>query len=80
MGVVLKNMQSKLKDSIYQNVLINDTVVNANFMVSIKRPKKSPLPLSMFYLFLKTVEGKIHSGKKKMKLYCKNEFKKWHFK
>lgn len=34
----LKNMKQKLKDLIYQNVLINDTVVNANFMVSIKIP------------------------------------------
>lgn len=40
MGIVLKNMESKLKDLIYQNVLINDTVINANFMVNTKRPKK----------------------------------------
>lgn len=52
----------ELKDLIYQNVLINDTVVNANFMVNAKRPKKNYLLSSMFYLFLKTIEGKILSG------------------
>lgn len=40
MGVVLKNMKSKLKYLIYQNVLINDTGINANFMVNTKRRKK----------------------------------------
>ena len=40
LDVVLKNMNLKLKDWIYQNVLINDTVVNADFMVNIQRPKK----------------------------------------
>lgn len=81
MGVVLKNMKSKLKDLIYQNMLINDTGINANFMVSTKRQKKSSLPLFMFYLVFKKPQKEKYSREKKMKLYCKrNECKKWHFK
>lgn len=56
MCVVLKNL--KLKDLIYQNVMINDTVVNANFMANTEKKGKSPLLLSMFYPFLKTIQGK----------------------
>lgn len=40
LDVVLKNMNLKLKDVTYQNVLVSDTVVNANFIVSIQRPKR----------------------------------------
>lgn len=73
---VLKNIKLKVKDLIYQNMLINETVANANFMVNTKRPKESPLPLSMFYLFLKNNRGQNTPRGKKMKLYCKrNECK-----
>lgn len=69
MCVVLKNLKLKLKDLIYQNVMINDTVVNANFMANTEKKNskssKSPLLLSMFYPFLKTIEGKILSGGEK---------------
>lgn len=72
---VPKNIKLKPKDLIYQNMLINGTVVNAKFMDNTKRPKKV---LCHCALFLKMIEGKILSGGK-MKLYCKrNECKQWH--
>lgn len=64
MYIIPKIINLKLKDLIYQNVLINHTAVNENFMVSIKC-------LTIF----KNHRGKNTQGK--MKLYCKiNECKK----
>lgn len=65
MGVVLKNMKSKLKDLIYQNVLINDIGINANFMVNTKRQKKkSSAIVHVLSIFLKNRRRKNTLGKK----------------